>query len=56
MIESLLVKDPNRRLSIQDVMRHPFFLTSLPPSALTLNEQCRSRQARPLCHASTVRQ
>jgi serine/threonine-protein kinase SRK2 len=37
LLSKLLVADPAKRLSMQDIQRHPWFLTHLPPDALTMN-------------------
>ena len=39
LIQSLLVRDPDKRMSVSQIMKHPFFLTKLPPGAQSLNAQ-----------------
>ena len=46
LIQCLLVKDPQERYSIRDIMQHPFFRKQLPPGAETLNAICLSCKVR----------
>lgn len=46
LIQGLLTADHNKRSDVADVLRHPFFLTDLPPGALRLNDACLAAQVR----------
>ena len=38
LLEGLLVPDPHRRLTMEGIKAHPWFLTSLPDGALLMND------------------
>ncbi|KAK9835271.1 hypothetical protein WJX84_004811 [Apatococcus fuscideae] len=40
LIAGLLVVDPARRMTLDQVMRHPWFREALPERAMTLNQRC----------------
>lgn len=37
LLTKMMLPDPNHRLRIEDVMKHPWFTTNLPPDAATMN-------------------
>eukprot|EP00955_Chlamydomonas_euryale_P057977 356939-Chlamydomonas_euryale.AAC.9 len=47
LLHKLLVKDPRRRITIPQVMRHPWFKEGLPDSAMRLNKCCLSQACAP---------
>ncbi|GLC37612.1 hypothetical protein PLESTB_001667900 [Pleodorina starrii] len=38
LLKKMLLPDPKERITLEDVMKHPWFTTNLPPEAPTMNE------------------
>mmetsp|Transcript_40234 Transcript_40234/g.89327 ORF Transcript_40234/g.89327 Transcript_40234/m.89327 type:complete len:381 (-) Transcript_40234:812-1954(-) len=38
LLQRMLLPDPNQRIQLEQIMRHPWFLTNLPPEAATMND------------------
>lgn len=58
LLQRVFVRDPSERATIQDIMRHPFFLRNLPDGSLHLKELClqnhRAKQAQELAMLDLV--
>lgn len=39
LLSKILMEDPQQRISIQDIMKHPWFLKDLPQGVLEMNEE-----------------
>lgn len=53
LLGQILVADPERRISLSDVQRHPWFRRDLPPGVADMNERLLSD---PSSYASTATQ
>lgn len=40
LLQQLIVADPTKRLTMQQIQAHPWFLANLPGDALSMNDQC----------------
>lgn len=40
LIRKIVVKDPENRLTLSEIQKHPWYLKNLPEGALTFNQQC----------------
>lgn len=55
LLRGILNSDPNARLSLQQIMSHPWFSVGLPPAALTMNTVLvRQQTAQPPPYEQTV--
>lgn len=45
LLNKIMVKDPNERITVDGIMRHPWFQTNLPDGAMDMNKKLQKQKS-----------